>query len=235
MGFDPPTVVFGSIHSRRIDGGLKDTHRNLLENGECVVHIISEWFVEASNHCCGEYDLFVDEIPLSGLTTLPPTVLESGVPRIAEAAVQMECTLTGTHTICNDDGVATATICVARIRKLHVYDRHTPPFSICLSIANENACTTVAGTAQFTMRRESSMSRSCARWAGWGAMHTHRSKRLFHPPLRTPTTPAAREAEAEDGQGYRRDRVAPDTVRASERAPGAFQQEHDATRRVSHQ
>ena len=76
------------------------------------------------------------------------------------------------------------------------------------------------------------MSRSCARWAGWGAMPTHRSKRLFHCPLRTPTTPAAREAEAEDGQGYRRDRVAPDTVRASERAPGAFQQEHDATRRV---
>ena len=231
MGFDPPTVVFGSIHSRRIDGGLKDTHRNLLENGECVVHIISEWFVEASNHCCGDFDLSVDEIPLSGLTTLPPTVLESGVPRIAEAAVQMECTLTGTHTICNDDGVATATICVARVRKLHVYDRHTPPFSICLRrIANENACTTVAGTAQFTMRRESSMSRSCARWVGWAAMLR---RNFFSAPSETrrPQGHAKLRQRVAGLRLWQRERVAPDTARES--APGALQQEHDtANRRV---
>ena len=43
LGFEPPTVCFGSIHSSRDGGAPKDTHRNLVETGECVVHIISEW------------------------------------------------------------------------------------------------------------------------------------------------------------------------------------------------
>ena len=62
----------------------------------------------------------MDEIPLAGFTTLPPTSLKSGVPRIAEAAVQMECTLTHQHELTNDAGEVTATLCVVRVQKLHV-------------------------------------------------------------------------------------------------------------------
>ena len=32
---------------------------------------MSEWFVEAANHCCGNFDYGEDEMVLSGLTALP--------------------------------------------------------------------------------------------------------------------------------------------------------------------
>jgi hypothetical protein len=38
---------------------------------EFTINLISEWFVEAANHTCGEYDRGVNEIELSGLTPVP--------------------------------------------------------------------------------------------------------------------------------------------------------------------
>ncbi len=38
---------------------------------ELVVNIISEWFVEAANHCCGNFDYGQNEFELSGLTPMP--------------------------------------------------------------------------------------------------------------------------------------------------------------------
>lgn len=35
------------------------------------MNIISEWFVEAANHTCGNYDPGVNEMSLSGLTPEP--------------------------------------------------------------------------------------------------------------------------------------------------------------------
>ena len=33
--------------------------------------MISEWFVEAANHTCGNYDPEVDEVALAGFTAVP--------------------------------------------------------------------------------------------------------------------------------------------------------------------
>ena len=38
---------------------------------EFTINLISEWFVEAANHTCGNYDRGVNEIELSGLTPIP--------------------------------------------------------------------------------------------------------------------------------------------------------------------
>ena len=38
---------------------------------EFTINLISEWFVEAANHTCGNYDRGVNEIDLSGLTPIP--------------------------------------------------------------------------------------------------------------------------------------------------------------------
>lgn len=35
--------------------------------------MISEWFVEAANHTCGNYDPDVDELALAGFTAVPST------------------------------------------------------------------------------------------------------------------------------------------------------------------
>jgi flavin reductase (DIM6/NTAB) family NADH-FMN oxidoreductase RutF len=71
FAFDPPTLCFGSVARPNLPGGDSDSVRNLRETGSCVVHIISEWFIEAANHTCGSYDYNVEEHEVAGFTTLP--------------------------------------------------------------------------------------------------------------------------------------------------------------------
>ena len=117
MGHDPPILTFGCIARNNLDG-MSDTHRNLIETKECIVHIVSKWMVEAANHSCGAYDPTVDEIPLTGLTTLPGD--EVNVKRIKECAVAMECVLDGTYPITNKDGKVTSTIMICRVVATHI-------------------------------------------------------------------------------------------------------------------
>jgi flavin reductase (DIM6/NTAB) family NADH-FMN oxidoreductase RutF len=55
---------------------------------------MSEWFVEAANHCCGDFPPDVDELELSGLTSLP--ALHCKAPLIGESGVNMECKVSAT-------------------------------------------------------------------------------------------------------------------------------------------
>eukprot|EP00887_Chlorella_sp_A99_P004648 scaffold4.g4648.t1 len=136
LAHDPPTVAIGCCASRLRPHGKKDTLVNILETGEFVVNIISEWFVEvgrgalvdgqaqdggarvgrarrpasdkAANHCCGNFDYGEDEMALSGLTPLPS--VKVAPPRVREAAVQLECRLKATHEVRNGAGKLTCTI-----------------------------------------------------------------------------------------------------------------------------
>lgn len=83
---NPPTVAF-SIGDRGEEH--KDTSRNLEENPELVIHIVSEPVAEQMNVTCGDYGAHVDEFAESGLTAVPSRVVE--VPRVAEALVALEC------------------------------------------------------------------------------------------------------------------------------------------------
>lgn len=78
---------------------------------EFVVNIISNWFLEAANHTCGEFERGVDEMQLSGLTAVPSVLIKP--PRVKEAAVQMECKLK------------------------HVYETHD---RYCCMLIHSNAC-----------------------------------------------------------------------------------------------
>ena len=44
---------------------------------EFTINLISEWFVEAAHHTCGNYDRGVDEIELSGLTPVPSVKVQN--------------------------------------------------------------------------------------------------------------------------------------------------------------
>lgn len=68
---------------------MKDTCANALATKEFVVNIMSQWYVEAANHTCGNYDAGVNEYEISGLTPIPSHVVKA--PRVAESAVHMEC------------------------------------------------------------------------------------------------------------------------------------------------
>lgn len=55
------------------------------------MNIMSEWYVEAANHTCGNFPPDTDEMEVAGLTKLPCGVIDASIPRVGEAAVQLEC------------------------------------------------------------------------------------------------------------------------------------------------
>lgn len=78
MGNDPPTLVLGHVAERPGNGhaGSVRTHQDLLETEECVVHIVSEWFVEATHRCSltsadGSGAGETDGLKAAGFTGLP--------------------------------------------------------------------------------------------------------------------------------------------------------------------
>lgn len=83
---NPPTVAF-SVNDRGAD--MKDTSRNIKENPEFIVHIVSEPLAGQMNVTCGDYGAHIDEFVEAGLTAVPGTVVN--VPRVAEAKVALEC------------------------------------------------------------------------------------------------------------------------------------------------
>lgn len=84
--YDPPTVAFTVTDRRR---ERKDTAANLEAHPACIVHIVDEALAEAMNRTSGEYGAHVDEFREAGLTPVPGSAVE--VPRVAEAAVALEC------------------------------------------------------------------------------------------------------------------------------------------------
>ena len=119
VGHDPPMVTIGFAPSRLNEHGRKDTLYNILETKEFVVNIISEWFVEAANHCCGSFPYGTDEMQLSGLT--PVESVKVRPPRVAESAVQLECRLLEKYDAKNaESGKVTATVILGEVVMWHV-------------------------------------------------------------------------------------------------------------------
>ena len=90
MGIFGPPMVAVTL-GRRKDGSLKDTHRNLRERQEAVVHIPDRPLLEAM-HACGE-ELPADESEADrlGLEMVPSTLVAP--PIIKRAKVSLECRL----------------------------------------------------------------------------------------------------------------------------------------------
>jgi len=123
VAHDPPHVVIGFCASALKSAGRKDSLANILSTKEFVVNIISEWFVEAANHCCGAFDYGINEMELSGLTPVP--AIKVAPPRVQESACQMECVLAHSYEVRNSatgTGEVTTTIVIGQVLMVHVAD-----------------------------------------------------------------------------------------------------------------
>lgn len=89
---DPP--VFGVGFAGGFGSQQKDTLRNLVETGECVINMVSETFVEAANACAIDAPYGVSEWSLSGLTPAACEVVKA--PRVKESVFAVECKLMST-------------------------------------------------------------------------------------------------------------------------------------------
>ncbi|KIV85337.1 hypothetical protein PV11_01040 [Exophiala sideris] len=88
VSHDPPIFTVG------IAGGLsnaKDSLANLVDNGECVLNLVSEHFAEAMNATSINAPYGVSEWELTGLHTAPSTHVRP--PRVKEAVFAIECKL----------------------------------------------------------------------------------------------------------------------------------------------
>lgn len=85
----PPVLLFTQVNPR--DGQMKDTLRNLRDNGECVVNVVSPAQVDAMNHSCAPYPPHVSELEAAGLQAAANPLLT--VPGVADAPVRFLCRL----------------------------------------------------------------------------------------------------------------------------------------------
>jgi len=99
---------------------MKDTAKNVTDTGECVVNIMSEWYVEAANHTCGDFPPEVDEMEAAGLTKVPSVTVKP--PRVGEAAVQIECKVVHSYDLKNSEGAVTFNMFVVEVVLFHVHE-----------------------------------------------------------------------------------------------------------------
>lgn len=105
---------------RKPTGDKKDTWANIEATGEFVVCIMSEWFINAANHTCGNFSPDEDEFDVSGLTRIAS--LRVKPPRVGESAFHMECKLRHHYDIVNAEGKVTATAVIGEVVMFHAHE-----------------------------------------------------------------------------------------------------------------
>jgi flavin reductase (DIM6/NTAB) family NADH-FMN oxidoreductase RutF len=90
MGIFGPPMLAVTLGRRR-DGSLKDTHRNLRERGEAVVHLADLPLLEALHASAAEVEPEVSEVARLGLATEASRLVAP--PRLKDAPVALECGL----------------------------------------------------------------------------------------------------------------------------------------------
>lgn len=93
--FYPPALAIN--FGRKREGAIKDTHRNLRATKEAVVHIPDRPLLEAMHASADEVPPNMSEVGLLGLPTVPS--LHVTPPRLAEAAVALECRFREEHSL----------------------------------------------------------------------------------------------------------------------------------------
>jgi flavin reductase (DIM6/NTAB) family NADH-FMN oxidoreductase RutF len=90
MGIFGPPMLAVTL-GRRKDGSLKDTHRNLKERGEAVVHLADLPLLHALHASAAEVGPEISEVAQLGLAT--EASLQVSPPRLRDAPVALECRL----------------------------------------------------------------------------------------------------------------------------------------------
>lgn len=87
---NPPVCVFSPARRVR-DNTTKHTLENILEVRECVINIVNYSMVQQTSLASTEYPKGTDEFVKAGFTPLASELVRP--PRVAEAPVQLECTV----------------------------------------------------------------------------------------------------------------------------------------------
>jgi flavin reductase (DIM6/NTAB) family NADH-FMN oxidoreductase RutF len=100
-------------------GKPKDTARNILENGEFVVNLVTEEVFTAMNISAADFPPDQSELQAAHLQTAPSVSIKT--PRVAEAQASLECKLFSTQTL------GTYTLFIGEVVMFHVADHLIGP------------------------------------------------------------------------------------------------------------
>jgi len=111
----PPVLAFSM--SRRTDGSKKDTHTNLIDTGECVIHMVNYETCYKMAIAGVDFPPETDEFIKCGLTQTDSRLVK---PRgIAEAPVRFECKLNRITELGNAE--STTSLAIVNVLCIH-YD-----------------------------------------------------------------------------------------------------------------
>lgn len=116
FGANPPVVVFSP--TRRRDGSVKDTLRNVEATGEFVLNSAVESLAAKMNLTAAEIPPGESEADLAGLALLPS--LKVRPPRVAESPAHMECRVIQILPI--GDGPISANLVIGEVLAFHIDD-----------------------------------------------------------------------------------------------------------------
>jgi flavin reductase (DIM6/NTAB) family NADH-FMN oxidoreductase RutF len=89
MGNDPPVVALGIGRDNQRPGGLKDTARNILANGEFVINLVTAELATQMVMTATEFPPEQDELIAAKLTTEASSKVAP--PRIKASPINLEC------------------------------------------------------------------------------------------------------------------------------------------------
>ncbi|WP_031536322.1 MULTISPECIES: flavin reductase family protein [unclassified Bacillus (in: firmicutes)] len=119
LTWDPPMVMFAANQSV-LDGGRKDTVRNVEETGWFVWNMATWDLREAVNISAKALTADVDEFEAAGVTK--KSCIEAPVSRVAESPVQFECEYVQTIRIPTGNKTSTVDLVIGRVAHVHVSD-----------------------------------------------------------------------------------------------------------------
>lgn len=112
---NPPLCVFSPARRVR-DNTTKHTLQNVLEVKECVINIVNYSMVQQTSLASTEYAKGVNEFEKSGFTMIPSVLVKP--PRVAEAPVQMECTVRDIIHLGDNPGAGN--LILAEVKLIHI-------------------------------------------------------------------------------------------------------------------
>src|SRR5699024_5596513 len=113
--YNPPML---SIAVQRVNGESKDTARNILENKEAVVHVVSEENVVAANKSAASLGPEESELGIAGFTAVASKAIKS--PGINEAKIRFETSLYESLVVYNKEEIATTDLFLLGVEHFHI-------------------------------------------------------------------------------------------------------------------
>jgi flavin reductase (DIM6/NTAB) family NADH-FMN oxidoreductase RutF len=113
----PLTICFSAMR-RGQAGSKKDTLLNIEANGEFVVNVVDESFVQQMNAASADFEHGVSEFEQTGLTPIASTVVAP--PRVLESPINMECRVHQLVAVSDQPGGGT--LVLGRVVRMHIRD-----------------------------------------------------------------------------------------------------------------